>query len=244
MKYWAFSASNYPLCSVFFCRFGSSVSCVSLPHSLHSISLGWSRGQKPPCIWYTVSCSLFEKAPFPVPYPAAELHDGTMYSRPNRKCFRCRHIPLHRPAKYSFRYRSYSKSESGRLPICAVTASCGAGSRPSFARWVVFFFSWFILCFPVPCRSPESHSCPIPAAYPCIGTLPGNFGPTCPEVRFVAVLPLPPYRRKNLFPADGSQRHRWHNRGHKGSPQAGQHQRTIKHGSGGNPSDDRGSRPL
>ena len=93
----------------------------------------------------------------------------------------------------------------GWPPVSSVPVSCGKGNRPacapaggkSFIGVISHafppFFAFAVL--------PEKASCPIPAACSGVGTLPAASGhlsrsdlwTKCPEVRLLAMLPLPGY---------------------------------------------------
>ena len=116
-----------------------------------------------------------------MPRPAARPPTGTTCSRPRKKpsAGRCRHP--HRQGQCSCRPHSNSTpGVSGRLPVSAALVSCGKGNRPACAPAAASLCRGYFSCVPSVLLSaavlPEKASCPIPAAYSGVGTLPITSG--------------------------------------------------------------------
>ena len=201
-----FSAPNCPHKTSFSVHFLFSAACELWRHSRGSILPGWIWGRTHRRRPRSVSSPYPGKSPLPASRPAARPPSGTTYSRPRKKpsAGRCR-CP-HRQGQCSCRPHSNSTpGGSGRLPVSSVPVSCGKGNCPACALWAAVVYMGSLSCVSSILLSvaalPEKASCPISAACSGVGTLPAASGhlsrsdlwTKCPEVRLLAMLPLPGY---------------------------------------------------
>ena len=156
---------------------------------------------------HSVSSPYPGKSPLPAFRPAAKPPSGTTYSRPRKKpsAGRCR-CP-HRQGQCSCRPHSNSTpGVSGWPPVSSAPVSCGKGNRPACVPAAASLYRGYLSCVPSILLSvavlPEKVSCPIPAAYSGVGTLPATSGHFVPKSGSLRCFPSRgiPFRTVILFP--------------------------------------------
>ena len=151
-----------------------------------SIFLGWTLGRTLCRRPHSVLAPYPGKSLLPAFRFAARPTSGTTYSRPRKKpsADRCR-CP-HRQGQCSCRPHSNSTpGVSGWPPVSFAPMSCGKGNRPACVPGAASLYRGYLSCVPSILLSvavlPEKVSCPIPAAYSGVGTLPATSGQLVPK---------------------------------------------------------------
>ena len=131
---------------------------------------------------------------------------GTTYSRPRKKPSAGRRRCPHRQERCSCRPHSSSTSGvSGWPPVSSAPVSCGKGNRPACVPAAASLYRGYLSCVPSILLSvavlPEKVSCPIPAAYSGVGTLPATSGHFVPKSGSLRCFPSRgiPFRTVILF---------------------------------------------
>ena len=95
---------------------------------------------------------------------------------------------------------------SGWPPVSSAPVSCGKGNRPACVPAAASLYRGYLSCVPSILLSvavlPEKVSCPIPAAYSGVGTLPATSGHFVPKSGSLRCFPSRgiPFRTVILFP--------------------------------------------